>query len=123
MKKYIFIYFIFLLSSCFNPSNSTSISDSSFVFNSNINSNNNFEISNITFRFRGDNISNYANHALWIWEDGFDGELFIFENADAYGGYISLPITTWQTTTKLNYIVRPANTWAGQSPDTTIFFA
>jgi len=81
------------------------------------------EIEFVTFRLRGDNIVNYSNHALWIWEDGAEGELYVFQNVDSYGGYIELPITTWTTKTKLNYIIRPANTWSGQSADTTIFFA
>ena len=77
----------------------------------------------ITFRLRGDNVANYSNFAIWIWEDGFEGELFVFEATDTYGGYISFPVETWETRTRLNYIIRPANTWAGQSPDTIIQYA
>ncbi|MBM3909390.1 MAG: hypothetical protein FJ352_01290, partial [Firmicutes bacterium] len=125
MKRYRFSIYLLLglitLSACNNSSSSNSISSS----NSNSTTTSSItdvSISEITFRLRGDNVVNYANHALWIWEDGFDGELFIFTQSDAYGGYITLPIDTWETRSKLNYIVRPATTWAGQSPDTSIFF-
>jgi len=126
MKNHRFSIYLLLglitLSACNNSSSNSEISSNSI--NSSINSSNaNVSISDVTFRLRGDNVVNYANHALWIWEDGVDGELFIFTQSDAYGGYITLPIDTWETRTKLNYIVRPANTWAGQSPDTSIFFA
>ncbi|MFZ9139162.1 MAG: type I pullulanase [Bacilli bacterium] len=126
MNKHRFSIYLLLglitLSACNHSSSNSSISPS----NSNSTTNSSItdvSISEITFRLRGDNVVNYANHALWIWEDGFDGELFIFTQSDAYGGYITLPIDTWETRSKLNYIVRPANTWAGQSPDTSIFFA
>ncbi len=126
MKPYRFSIYLLLglttLSACNNSSSNSSInlSNSNSTTNS---SSTDVSITEITFRLRGDNVVNYANHALWIWEDGFDGELFIFTQSDAYGGYITLPIDTWETRSKLNYIVRPANTWAGQSPDTSIFFA
>ncbi len=131
MKFNVFLYFSFFtiiiascggnnLSASSSDLSSNSISNSSSITSSVLN---NTSITDVTFRLRGDNVANYANHALWIWEDGFDGELFIFSQSDAYGGYITLPIETWETRSKLNYIIRPANTWAGQSPDTSIFFS
>lgn len=123
MKFKVIISFVLLVLSACTNSNNSSNNSSSLSSSVTSSQSQNLQVSNITFRLRGDNVSNYANHALWIWEDGFDGELFIFENTDAYGGYISLPVTTWETRTKLNYIIRPANTWAGQSPDTSIFFS
>jgi pullulanase len=127
MKLYKAYFFLLLLSftlvSCQKQSSSSSANNSSNQIDTSQNTSlGNLTVSEVTFRLRGDNVVNYANHALWIWEDGFDGELFIFTQSDAYGGYITLPIDTWETRSKLNYIVRPATTWAGQSPDTSIFF-
>ena len=81
------VFGIITLSAC-NDSSSVS---SSINSSSNLSSTNssvsssvlNTSITDITFRLRGDNVVNYANHALWIWEDGFDGELFIFSQSDA----------------------------------------
>ena len=127
------IFFVSLLTSCaqiapsvdssefvFSASTTSPSSDQSTVSSTQTTQNN--EITSITFRLRGDNVANYSNHALWVWEDGFDGSLNIFENTDAYGGYITFPVETWETRTRLNYIIRPATTWAGQSPDTIILF-
>ena len=80
------------------------------------------EYDSIIFRLRGDDTFNVSDYGLWIWEDGLDGELYVFNETDVddYGGFIELPSTTWTTRTRLNYIVRQATSWVGQSPD--IFF-
>lgn len=80
------------------------------------------DYSSIIFRFRGDGIQ-YKDYALWIWEDGYDGALFIFNDSDDFGGYIELPASTWVTRSKLNYIIRPALSWSGQSADIFIYLA
>ncbi len=84
------IFFVSLLTSCaqiapsvdssefvFSASTTSPSSDQSTVSSTQTTQNN--EITSITFRLRGDNVANYSNHALWVWEDGFDGSLNIFE--------------------------------------------
>jgi len=95
-KKYTlkFSLFLVLLLSCQNQTISSTSNNSTSISSSLNSSLTDVSISEISFRLRGDNVVNYANHALWIWEDGFDGELFIFSQSYAYGGYITLPIDT-----------------------------
>jgi pullulanase len=87
---------------------------------SNVSTNTN--IQTINFRIRSDEPTDYSNYALWIWEDGYNGALFIFEDTDDYGGLLSFPVDFWNTRTKLNYIIRPATSWIGQTPDTKILY-
>lgn len=105
-----------IISSCLN--NSISSSNNS-IYNSGPEK----EIKNINFRIRSDEQVNYSDYALWIWEDGYIGALFIFEETDTYGGLLSFPVDFWNTRTKLNYIIRPATSWIGQTPDKTILYA
>lgn len=126
-NNYYFLLFL-ILSSCNNSTSTSNLSSSSQTISSISITDSSSEITLndfqvITFRLRGDNVANYSNFAIWIWEDGYEGELFTFEDTDDYGGYISFPVDTWETRTRLNYIIRPANTWAGQSPDTIIQYA
>lgn len=126
-NNYYFLLFL-ILSSCNNSTSTSNLSSSSQTISSISITDSSSEITLndfqvITFRLRGDNVANYSNFAIWIWEDGYEGELFTFEDTDDYGGFISFPVDTWETRTRLNYIIRPANTWAGQSPDTIIQYA
>lgn len=126
-NNYYFLLFL-ILSSCNNSTSTSNLSSSSQTISSISITDSSSEITLndfqvITFRLRGDNVANYSNFAIWIWEDGYEGELFTFEDTDDYGGFISFPLDTWETRTRLNYIIRPANTWAGQSPDTIIQYA
>jgi pullulanase len=75
------------------------------------------EYETIVIHFRGDGLV-LADWALWLWEDGGDGALFLFnEPNDDYGAVARYPATTWNTRSKLNYITRKKTTWVGQSPD------
>jgi len=71
----------------------------------------------LVIHFRGDGLV-LSDWSLWLWEDGGDGALFLFnEPNDDYGAVAKYPADTWSTRTKMNYITRKRSTWAGQSPD------
>jgi pullulanase len=75
------------------------------------------EYETLVVHFRGDGLT-LSDWALWLWEDGGDGALFLFNQPnDEYGAVASYPADTWSTRTKLNYITRKTTTWVGQSPD------
>ncbi|MFA5235644.1 MAG: type I pullulanase [Bacilli bacterium] len=75
------------------------------------------EYETLVVHFRGDGLT-LSDWALWLWEDGGDGALFLFNQPnDEYGAVASYPADTWSTRTKLNYITRKATTWNGKSPD------
>ncbi len=75
------------------------------------------EYETLVVHFRGDGLT-LSDWALWLWEDGGDGALFLFNQPnDEYGAVARYPADTWSTRTKLNYITRKSTTWAGQSPD------
>ena len=75
------------------------------------------EYETLVIHFRGDGLV-LSDWSVWLWEDGGDGALFLFnEPSDEYGAVGKYPADTWSTRTKLNYITRKATTWAGQSPD------
>jgi len=75
------------------------------------------EYETLVIHFRGDGLV-LADWCVWLWEDGGDGAIFLFnEPDDAYGAVGRYPADTWNTRTKLNYITRKKTTWTGQSPD------
>ncbi|HOJ45079.1 MAG TPA: type I pullulanase [Bacilli bacterium] len=74
----------------------------------------------LVIHFRGDGLV-LADWSLWLWEDGGDGALFLFnEPNDDYGAVARYPASTWTTRSKLNYISRKTATWVGQSTNNSI---
>jgi pullulanase len=70
---------------------------------------------NIHFRHESENPFDWA---LWLWEQGKEGKLYLFETASPdYGAKLRLPADTFETRTRINFIIRKAGTWAGQSRD------
>jgi hypothetical protein len=54
-------------------------------------------------------------YGTWVWTSG-NGTQYAFDRSDSYGVYWALPLSTWGTTTTLNYIVHPAGDWNNKDP-------
>jgi hypothetical protein len=59
--------------------------------------------------------SNGNAYGTWVWTSG-NGTQYAFDRSDSYGVYWALPLSTWGTTTTLNYIVHPAGDWNNKDP-------
>jgi hypothetical protein len=58
---------------------------------------------------------NSKAYGTWVWTSG-SGTQYAFDQSDSYGVYWALPLSTWGTTTTLNYIVHPAGDWDNKDP-------
>lgn len=49
---------------------------------------------------------NYENWNMWIWALGYDGAGFQFDGFTTYGKYLSVPLSRWQGSDVIGFIIR-----------------
>ena len=73
------------------------------------------ETKSVTFHYhRTDN--DYNNYGLWIWGTGENGSFHTFEGDDAYGKFVTVPLSNYKIKTEINVIIRYGD-WAKQTSD------
>lgn len=63
---------------------------------------------------------NYTYWNMWIWAAGYDGAGYAFTGDTTYGKYLRVPLSTWEGSTNIGFIVRkslPNDDW--NSKDTS----
>ena len=93
---------ISLVYSCLASTNAKTLSTSNYLYF-------HYHRSDTTYSKNGN------AYGTWVWTSG-SGTQYAFDQTDSYGVYWALPLSTWGTTTTLNYIVHPANDWTNKDP-------
>jgi hypothetical protein len=88
--------------SCLSSTNAKSLSTSNYLYF-------HYHRSDATY------INSNNAYGTWVWTSG-NGTQYAFDRSDSYGVYWALPLSTWGTTTTLNYIVHPAGDWNNKDP-------
>ncbi len=80
-----------------------------------------FDEEHVVFHYHRSD-GNYTSWDLWVWgqnEEGFD---FDYTGEDDYGKYGFLPLSTFNDTSQVNFIIRPGG-WTQQTGDINVQFA
>ena len=82
-------------------------------------------VERIVIHYFNDAVTDYADFALWIWGTGHDGSQYSFEAVDYFGAYLEIDLTsgTFSGWEGLAFIIKPADSWTGQTADFVINYA